>query len=73
MYLNEVGKETSQEHSFKQPILVAVLIVERHMTIALTSTRNQPGFMQVLAELRDETCSIDDGTRESHFVKKDNK
>lgn len=74
MYLDEVGKESSQQQSFKQFILVAVLVVERSVTLALVGTGNQLGFMQVLAELRDETCSIDDGTRErNHFVKQDNK
>lgn len=57
MYLNEVGVESRQQHSFNQLILVAVLIVERSVTLALTGTRNQLSIMQVLTELRDETCN----------------
>lgn len=57
MYLNEVGIKSSKNHSFKQLILVAVFIVEGGLTLALTGSRNQLSFIQVLAELRDETCS----------------
>lgn len=57
MYLNKVGIESSQEYSFKQLILVAVLVVERSVTLALIGARHQLRFVQVLAELRDETCS----------------
>lgn len=56
-HLNEVGIEPSQQHSFKQLILVAVLVVERIGTLAVAGTGHQLGFVQVLAELRDETCS----------------
>lgn len=57
MYLNEVGIESSQQHSFKQLILLAVFIAERSVTLALTGARNQLSFMQVLTELSDETCN----------------
>ncbi len=57
MHLNEVGIESSQQHSFEQLILVAVLVVERSVTLALIGTRHQLGFVHVLAELRDETYS----------------
>lgn len=56
-HLNEVGIESSQQHSFKQLILITVLIVERSVTLALIGNGHQLGFAQVLAELRDETCS----------------
>lgn len=57
MYLNEVGIQPSQQHSFKQLILVAVLIVERGVTLAVTGMRNKPGVMQIITELRYKTCN----------------
>lgn len=62
MYLNEVGIQSSQQHSFEQLVLVAVLVVERRVTLALAGTRNQLGVAQVITELRDETCGVDERT-----------
>lgn len=58
MYLNEVGIKSSQQYSFKQLILVAVLVAERSGMLAFTGLRHHLGFMQVPGELRDETCSM---------------
>lgn len=54
-YLNEVWKQSSQQHSLQQLVLVAVLIAERSVLLTLAGMRHQLSFVQVGAELRDET------------------
>ncbi|TNN54805.1 hypothetical protein EYF80_035011 [Liparis tanakae] len=61
-YLDEVGVEASEQHSLQQLILVAVLVVERRGALALPGLRHHLGFVQVLAELRDEPCGDGTGT-----------
>lgn len=56
LYLNKVGIESSQQYSFKQLLLIAVLIAERHVTLTVVGMRHQLCLIEVSAELRDETC-----------------
>lgn len=67
MYLDEVGVESSQQHSFQKFILVAVLIVKRRLPLALAGTRHQLSLVQIFTELRDETCSKE-AQNKHHFV-----
>lgn len=55
MYLNEVWKQSSQQHSLQQLLLVAVLIAQRSVLLTFAGMRHQLSFVQVGAELRDET------------------
>lgn len=55
-HLNEVGIESSQQDSFKQLFLVAALVAERRVALTRVGMWHQLGFMQVCAELGDETC-----------------
>lgn len=54
-YLNKVWKQSSQQHSLQQLLLVAVLIAQRSVVLTFAGMRHQLSFMQVGAELRDET------------------
>lgn len=55
-HLNKVGIESSQQDSFKQLLLVAALVAERRVTLTRVSMWHQLGFIEVRAELGDETC-----------------
>lgn len=55
VYLNKVGIESSQQYSFEQLLLIAVLIAERRVTLTTACLRHQLCLIQVSAELRDET------------------
>lgn len=67
LYLNKVGIESSQQYSFKQLLLIAVLVAERCVTLTIVCMRHQLCLIQVSAELRDETCSKE--TRQNPCVK----
>lgn len=56
-HLNKVGIESSQQHSFKQLLLVAALVAERGVALTRVGVWHQLGFVQVCAELGDETCT----------------
>lgn len=53
-YLNEIWKESSQQHSLQQLVLVAVLVAESSVLLTIAGIRHQLSFVQVGAELRDE-------------------
>lgn len=55
-HLNKVGIESSQQDSFKQLLLVAALVAERRVALTRVGMWHQLGFVQVCAELGDETC-----------------
>lgn len=55
MYLNKIWKQSGQQHSLQELLLVAVLIADRSVLLTLAGMRHQLSFMQVGAELRDET------------------
>lgn len=67
IYLNKVGIESSQQYSFKQLLLIAVLIAERCVTLTIICMRHQLCLIQVRAELRDEACIKE--TRQNPGVK----
>lgn len=54
-HLNKVGIESSQQDSFKQLLLVAALVAERRVALTRVGMWHQLGFIQVCAELGDET------------------
>lgn len=67
LYLNKVGIESSQQHSFKQLLLITVFIAERRVTLTIVCMRHQLCLIQISAELRDETCIK--ATRQNPCVK----